>query len=82
MFNELEGTQRESVIADAEGSRYFLCYIWDQAVTHRESTDWLKKTEKELGEATVQNDIHINIKKVRKQIRKMANWKSPGSDGV
>ena len=70
------------MIADAEVSRYFLCYIWDQAVPHREYTDWLKKTEKELGEATVQDDIHINIKKVRKQIRKMASWKSPGSDDV
>ena len=38
--------------------------------------------ENELGELTVQDDIHIEIKKVRKQIRKMPNWKSPGPDGV
>ena len=35
LFNELEGTQRESVIPDAEESRRFWSDIWDQAVTHR-----------------------------------------------
>ena len=78
----MEGAQRESVIPDAEESRRFWSDIWDQAVTHRESTDWLRKVENELGELTVQDDIHIEIKKVRKQIRKMPNWKSPGPDGV
>ena len=73
LFNELEGAQRESVIPDAEESRRFWSDIWDQAVTHRESTDWLRKVENELGELTVQDDIHIEIKKVRKQIRKMPN---------
>ena len=33
LFNELEGTQRESVITDAEESRRFWSDIWDQAVT-------------------------------------------------
>ena len=31
LFNELEGTQRESVITDAEESRRFWSDIWDQA---------------------------------------------------
>ena len=49
---------------------------------HRENVDWLRKAENELRELTVQDDIHIKIKKVGKQIRKMANWKSPRPDGV
>ena len=73
MFNELEGAQRESVIPGAEESRRFWSDIWDRAVTHRENTDWLRRVENELGELTVQDDIHIEIKKVRKQIRKMPN---------
>ena len=32
LLNELEGTQRESVITDAEESRRFWSDIWDQAV--------------------------------------------------
>ena len=35
-----------------------------------------------MGELTVQDNIHTEIKKVRKQIRKMPNWKYPGPDGV
>ena len=51
-------------------------------MTHRGSTDLLRRVENELGELTLKDDIHIEIKKVRKQIRKMPNWKSPGPDGV
>ena len=51
-------------------------------MTQRENTDWLRKVENELGELTIQDDIHIEIKKVRKQIRKRLNWKSSGPDGV
>ena len=82
LFNELEGVQRESVIPDEEDSRSFWSDIWDQAVTHSKNTDCLKKVENELGELTAQDDIHIEIKKVRKQIRKMPNWKIPGPNGV
>ena len=70
------------MIPDAEESRRFWSDIYDQAVTHRENVDWLRKAENELRELTVQDDIHIKIKKVGKQIRKMANWKSPRPDGV
>ena len=66
LFNELEGTQRKSVIPGVEESRHFWRYIWDQAVMHREDIDWLKKVENELEELTVQDDMHIEIKKVRK----------------
>ena len=82
LFNELEGTQRESVIPDIEKSRRFWGDTWDQVVMYRENKDWLRKTENELGEVTVQDDINIEIKKVRKQIRKMRKWKCPGPDGI
>ena len=42
----------------------------------------MRKVENELGELTVQDYIHIEIKKVKKQIRKIPNCKSLGSDGV
>ena len=49
---------------------------------HRENKDWLRSMENEVGELPLQYDIHIEIKKVRKQIRKMPDWKRPGPDGV
>ena len=48
----------------------------------KKNTDWLRRVENEVGELTVKDDMRIEIKKVRKQIRKMPNWKNPGPDGV
>ena len=51
-------------------------------MTHRENTNWLRRMENELGELKVQDNIHIEIKIARKQVRKMPNWNSPGLDSV
>ena len=51
-------------------------------MTQRENTDWLRDSWDELGQLKVQDEIHIEIKKVRKKIRKMPNWKRPRPDGV
>ena len=67
------GAQIENVVPDAEESRHFWSDIWDQAVTYRENTGWSRRVENKQGELTVQDDIYIEIKKVRKQIRKMPN---------
>ena len=47
-----------------------------------ENTDWLRGAGNELGELTVQDDIHIEIKSGKEADKKMPNWKSPGPDGV
>ena len=73
LFHELEGAQRENVTPDAEESRRFWSDKCDQAVTHRENIDWLRWVENELRELTVQDGIHIETEKVKKQIRKMPN---------
>ena len=70
------------MLPDSEESRRFWSDIWAQAVMHREKTDWLRKAKNELGGLTLQDDIHIKIKKVRKQIRKMPNRKSQRPDIV
>ena len=49
------------MIPDAWKSRRFWSDILDQAVTHREKSDWLRNVENELEELTVQDDIHIEI---------------------
>ena len=51
-------------------------------MTHGENTDLFRNAENELGELTVQDDIHNEIRKVRKQIRKMRKSKIPGPDDV
>ena len=61
------------MIPDTEEGRSFWSDIWVQAMRHSKNTYWLRKVENELGEMTVQDDINIEIKKLRKQIRKMLN---------
>ena len=73
LFNELEGTQRESLIPDAEESGRFWSDVEKQSLMHRENTDWLRKLENEFKQLTVQDDIHIEIKKLRKHVRKIQN---------
>ena len=82
MFIELEETKRERLIPDAEASRRFWSDVWDLAMTHGENTDLFRNAENELGELTVQDDIHNEIRKVRKQIRKMRKSKIPRPDDV
>ena len=44
--------------------------------------DWLKEVEDRLSGVQKQNDIVITPAKVIKQLRKIVNWKAPGSDGL
>jgi len=82
LFDELDGVKREMVVPDAEESTRFWSDIWDNSVKHKENPEWLKNVEDELAGVGVQEDIRIETPKLRKQIRKIPNWKSPGPDGV
>ena len=82
LFDELDGMGREIIVPDAEESTQFWSNIWDNPVKHKENPEWLKIVEEELVGLGVQEDIHIEIEKLKKQIRKIPKWKSPGPDGV
>ena len=56
--------------------------IWSQPVTHNEEARWLKKVEEQLRGGRTQEDILITTGKLKKQLRKMKNWKAPGPDGL
>ena len=38
--------------------------------------------EPELGSNEEQEHVHIEVEKVKKQVSRMLNWKSPWPDGV
>ena len=82
LFDELDGVERETVVLDAEGSTRFKNNIWGKPVKHKEDPEWLRNVEEELTGLGVQDNIHIEVTKLKKQVRKMPNWKSPGPDGV
>ena len=50
-------------------------------VKHNESADWIQKVAEEI-QGNRQQNIEITPTTIKERIQKMANWKTPGSDGV
>ena len=48
---------------------------------HERNTEWLRELRAEKDNMK-QNDINITTEMIKKQVRKIPNWKSPGPDGV
>ena len=82
MFDQLNRVERETVVPDAEESTLFRSDIWEKPVKHKESPEWFRNVEEDLTGLGVQDNIHTEVTKLKKQLRKMPNWKSPGPDGV
>ena len=81
LFDELDGVETETVVPDAEESTRFWSNIWGKPVKHKENPELLRNVEEELTGLGVQDKIHIEVKKLKKKVRKMPNWKSPDPDG-
>ena len=83
LFEEIEGMTREDGITpDVEESKNLWNGIWGKSVDHNEGAEWLRDVEEQLAEVEKQNDVKITVESVRKCIRKIANWKSQGPEGV
>ena len=76
-----ENSHEENVITDKEKTRKFWYGIWENDVKHNESVDWIQKVAEEMQGNKTQN-IEVSPTKLKEQIRKMANSKALGPDGV
>ena len=45
-----------------------------------ENVSWLPKVKERLSEIAKQEDIRVSVENVKMATRKIANWKTPGSD--
>ena len=83
LFERLENKERsDEVRPEAQESKKFWSDIWDNAASHNEQAKWLKDIETDLINVKRQHEIIINLSMVRRQLKKMPNWKSPGLDGL
>ena len=83
LFELIEKKERNNdIVPDAEESKNFWNGIWNQPVRHNADAKWLNDVKEELKEVRQQDEVHITAAKVKKQLRKMPNWKAPGPDGV
>ena len=83
VYSEFNGISRNisGDTPDAEESKRFWSGIWSERKQHNNEAEWLKDLKKEMANEE-QRDIVVDENKVRKQCRKMPNWKAPGHDGV
>ena len=83
VYNEFNGQTVSSNrdIPDAEDCRTFWNRIWSVEKEHNKEADWLSDLKEEIVRVDQQN-VAITEDKVKKQCRKMPNWKAPGHDGV
>ena len=82
VYEELNGEfNGESVIPDVEESKSFWNGIWGVEKEHNRTADWLEglKGERYYDQ---QEALEISEVMVKKQCKKIPNWKAPGWDGV
>ena len=56
--------------------------IWEEPVEHNSDAEWIPAVREELAKADEQPQFVINNILVKNRVKKMANWSSPGIDGL
>lgn len=85
LYKELGGDAkcRPNETPDAAESRDFWKSIWSVAEEHEKGAGWLEDIRSKMEEEVVaQDNVVISVEDVKAGIRRMTNWKAPGSDGV
>ncbi|XP_047488218.1 uncharacterized protein LOC125038695 [Penaeus chinensis] len=83
IYKEMNGGEaRTNEVPDAEESRRFWGDIWTVEKEHNKGAEWLSELKNEVKGRHSQEGVTISIENVRKQAKKMPNWKAPGKDGV
>ena len=74
-------SHEQNIKSDKEKTREFWSKMWEKNVKHNESADWIQKVAEEMH-GNKQQNIDITPTKIKERMRKKANWKVPGPDGV
>ena len=83
IYAELNGNGiRSNGVPNAEECTKFWGNIWGVRKEHNRGAEWLKDLKRERVNERPQERVSIIVEKIRKQCRKIPNWKAPGRDGV
>ena len=84
LYKELSGDAKSVTDEppDAAESRKFWSEIWSVDVEHERDASWLRQIKTDLEGVERMTDIVVDIEDVKKGIRRMLNWKTPGPDMV
>ena len=68
---------------NADECTKFCGHIWGVRKEHNREAEWLKDLKRErVSDERRHKKVSISVEKIRKQCRKISNWKAPGRDGV
>ena len=84
LYKELGGTAYGGTkeAPDAAGTLDFWGSIWSAETEHDTGVKWLTEVREKMEEVRAQDDVVISFEDVKAGVRRMANWKAPGPDGV
>ena len=84
MYKELGGNANGSITEcpDAAESQQFWEKIWAVQTEHDGDAEWLEFVRRKMDGVLQMDDVVVTIELVKAGIRRMANWKAPGPDGV
>ena len=83
LFQELEENKGEIlIVTEDERSKSFWSSIWSESKVYNDQADWLNDIEENLGTIKKQETLTVTEAMVKKQIKKIPNWKAPDPDGV
>ena len=84
LYKELGGTANcgSNQTPDADEARTFWSSIWSADKEHDKSASWLGSIRESLSGVRRQENLVLRLDDVKAGIRKMANWKAPGPDGI
>ena len=78
IYAELNGNRIRS---NAEECTEFWGNIWGARKEHNREAEWLKDLKRKRVNERPQERVSISVEKIRRQCRKIPNWKAPGRDG-
>lgn len=84
LYKELGGKTDNSPVEapDAKVATQFWKNIWSREEIHTKDASWLGYVKERLSCVKEQEEVVITCENIVNGIRKMANWKAPGPDGV
>ena len=82
LYKELNGNETENLVPDKEEARTFWEGIWRVEARHNNEAEWLENIRREKDNLGKQEKTEISSNKLKKIMKNIPNWKSPGPDLV
>ena len=80
-YRKLNGAGKQTENEPLDEAKKFWQNIWSVKKEHNKNAEWLSNVKSKMNELKQQEDITITKESLQKAVKKLPNWKAPGSDG-